>query len=732
MLGNRPSFRRFVPLLAVGLLAACGDDENPSGTPDTGADTTSDVSEDPSADAAGDILTDTPDDVTPDASTDADVGHDVSVETGADADVSDDTDADTSGDVADDADTSEPGFAVSGTIDGPLRPVWLTLTSGEVEETVASYDGAFAFETELPDGAAYDVTVTGHPEGRFCMPETSSGTIDGAAVELSVDCSAIGARWTTLGYIYDAGVFTQSELTVVDGGMEIRSLRSSDAGPDGEPLTGDDSSVVAYYYLYADDGTYLRGRVANAPGPDGEWFTDDDVLERGYLAVFHPEDGRLVGRYSTIAAGDDGVWFTEDDLFDQNSEYIEYLDVSAGVECTVYRHVGPDGQQGTEDDTVREAVLTTTTEIAARAMTGTYSQAITDPGTDGVYCTGDDVVSESRNYDAATEDGAELLAGTPGDTYNIRYFDADGRRTRDVVWEMTGSDIGGPDVDMVESYWAYTWEPVREDRHSVRYEGPGPDGDWFTDDDLAARAGTVRRWDLLDRPTLEAEYDNGDTDRRGPDLMFGTSDDRARSWETWDYADDGSYCHVRRESPGADELWDDVGCGEGVVDDTIAWVRRYTADDAGRIVQWGLYVHPADDGEWGTEDDALDCSDAECGWRTPVDGDRYLERTTTDDGDDDTWFTDDDAIDRARLRAGEPGRVHFDARFDGPGDDGVYGTGDDVVESYWTYGLDDSGRYVGDSIGYQGPGDDGVWFNEDDWVRVHERYIWVPFHPALD
>lgn len=722
MLGNSSSLRRLAPLLAVGLLAACGDDDKPADTPDaadTGSDTAVDAAD--TSDAGGDVAEDArPDgsdvggDTIGDAGEDADTGGDVPVETGPD--VGDDTDVD----------TTPETFVVTGTLEGLQRPAWFTLTAGDTTETVSSYDRAFAFDAPLADGNDYAVAVAGHIRDRFCSPGEVSGTIDGADAAVAFDCTQRGVAFQRASDSIYSDYYERSEYEFIeDDLLEIRWLESAGAGADGEPFTDDDDDVSGGYSQVRPDGQLLISFASTGPGEDGEWHTDDDVHQRATRVVYG-DDGEFIGNYRSNGPGTDGVWLTEDDIFQASSEYYDRVEIEEGVDCVIRARVGDDGVQGTDDDPIQQVLMHYAFELPARGYSGTARQIVTDPGDDDEYCTADDLIADGRDYYLDSDDGFRTIRGGGG-RYQERFSDpVTGREERFINWLMGGAEVGEDEADdTIENYWEYPEEPVRADRVSVRYDGPGPDGTWFTDDDLLARSSEQERWDLYDRQTWRATYDEGDTDRRGPDYTFGTADDVANSWQTWTYNEDGSFCRVYRDAPGADGLWDDFGCGDGYVDDEVRWVERHVADDEGRIVEWAQYSAAGDDGLWGTDDDVIDCSGEQaCGWRQYLADGLYLEAWTTGSGDDGVWYTDDDDIERVRALRGEDRAYSFEARLNS--------LDEDDVDQYTTTERDAAGNQNGERVEYRGPGDDGEWFTDDDEVYEREHFLWIPYHPALD
>ncbi|MEM9302985.1 MAG: CAP domain-containing protein [Pseudomonadota bacterium] len=86
----------------------------------------------------------------------------------------------------------EPGYSIGGTIVG-LEGIRLQISiNGEIEIIAAAPAGPFAFDTELPDGATYDVEVAGQPvsPAQTCVVTNGQGTINGSDVnDVLITCT---------------------------------------------------------------------------------------------------------------------------------------------------------------------------------------------------------------------------------------------------------------------------------------------------------------------------------------------------------------------------------------------------------------------------------------------------------------------------------------------------------------------------------------------------------------
>ncbi len=82
-------------------------------------------------------------------------------------------------------------YSVGGSVSGlpSATSVGLELTYGAVSRTASFGDGPFTFETQLPDGMPYAVSVDRQPLRQYCVVRNRSGTISGSDVDnVEVSC----------------------------------------------------------------------------------------------------------------------------------------------------------------------------------------------------------------------------------------------------------------------------------------------------------------------------------------------------------------------------------------------------------------------------------------------------------------------------------------------------------------------------------------------------------------
>jgi hypothetical protein len=79
-------------------------------------------------------------------------------------------------------------YTINGTVSG-LGPNSVTLQNNGADDRDVDANGVFVFDTALPDGSSYDVTVLTQPTGQTCDVTNGVGTINGSDVlGVDVDC----------------------------------------------------------------------------------------------------------------------------------------------------------------------------------------------------------------------------------------------------------------------------------------------------------------------------------------------------------------------------------------------------------------------------------------------------------------------------------------------------------------------------------------------------------------
>jgi hypothetical protein len=271
---------------------------------------------------------------------------------------------------------------------------------------------------------------------------------------------------------------------------------------------------------------------------------------------------------------------------------------------------------------------------------------------------------------------------------------------------ITGWD--GQDYDE----WGY-------DVRYTHYNGPGDNGEWYTDDDDAnLRIDTQR--DDMHRASRVDVYSGAALDL--VQYRVNTFDDRGDMTleVTYDPADaivnrrvstyDAGHRLLRGTSfngPGDDDVW-------GNDNDVMSFAEGYVYDADGLAVRRAVYASPGDDGVWGNDNDVPNS------WvEYRYTAERRLDRTISHGaaGDDGDWFTDDDEI------SGYVQHLYDDAghkvrwvSYNGAGDNGTWFNGDDDI-----YRYEDDAPFAkslhAEETYFLSAGDNGVWFTDDDEVN---------------
>lgn len=239
-------------------------------------------------------------------------------------------------------------------------------------------------------------------------------------------------------------------------GVITQSTSFNGPGVDGQWETPDDTFSGYSKTVLNANGEYLISASINNPGLDGIWYTDDDIPSSSYSEFRYDGNDMLVRRVTHNAAGPDGMWFTADDPI---SGYMNYPYSQTGERVTdgeQYTGAGVDGNWFTPDD------------IFFRGFPETYNNGlrvrvtrITGLGPDGILHTTDDVLERYTDY----------------------YYDLEGREVKNVTYINEGANGDWFDNDDVILGYL-TWQYTVSRKIRIRYTGTGPDGFWFTADDL--------------------------------------------------------------------------------------------------------------------------------------------------------------------------------------------------------------------------------------------------------
>ena len=321
----------------------------------------------------------------------------------------------------------------------------------------------------------------------------------------------------------------------------------------------------------------------------------------------------------------------------------------------------------------------------------------------------------------------------------------------------------------VSQWTQYTLDTMGHIGRYVTFTAAGPDGNWFTADDVAQGhseyffnaaglqveyrsydAGPDTIWNNGDdRIVYLAKYEVDSMGRptgytssqgAGPDAMWGTADDMLTSVQTYTYAS-GKTTSIYYNGPGTDNVWKtaDDRCSSytentldargnatrytnfapgpdnlaKTSDDVVQGYSDYAFDANGQFVSYRYYNAPGPDGTWFTSDDVtsgLQKQDVD------ANGFETASRYYSGPGPDGVWNTGDDVVGGLTTYTNDSHGLQLtQTGFNGPGTDGTYGTADDIVGYYYTNTYNADGQKM-DTKSYQTAGPDNVWKTGDDRV----------------
>lgn len=119
-------------------------------------------------------------------------------------------------------DNPEPLYTINGTVSG-LGPNSVTLQNNGADDLDVNANGAFVFDTALPDGSSYDVTVLTQPTGQTCGVTNGFGTINGSDV-LGVTVTCADSVYTVGGIVTG---LTGTGLALQNNGSDSLTIAAS-------------------------------------------------------------------------------------------------------------------------------------------------------------------------------------------------------------------------------------------------------------------------------------------------------------------------------------------------------------------------------------------------------------------------------------------------------------------------------------------------------------------------
>jgi hypothetical protein len=247
------------------------------------------------------------------------------------------------------------------------------------------------------------------------------------------------------------------------------------------------------------------------------------------------------------------------------------------------------------------------------------------PGADGVWGTADDVFDSSERIER-DEHGFPSLwihRDATGIVEVLRSSQVGAELVRDEQYAGPGPDGEWLSEDDELGYYFATERGERQAERTTYYVSAGTDGTWHTPDDVAS-------WVAVPMP-------NGDccaNDWSGNDLLWGTVDDRELGIRSLRKTSDDNFELIEIVKKGPDRAWgteDDVPTGGG---------RRYRYEHGVQTLEEGITA-PGPDGVIGSADD-------EIGWYYLTEvtrtGAKRREILVMDPGPDAQWYSADDVL----------------------------------------------------------------------------------------
>ena len=387
-----------------------------------------------------------------------------------------------------------------------------------------TYDDATRTVTLVPlyplgTGMPYELTIGGG------IRDVAGNAFGGATVAFE---TRINPTVRAIDYDTGSGQPTDWTAWTLDGsGAATRSLGYNGAGADAVWLTMDDAVSAHTEWVSVGSGT-KRLQKSYAAGADGKLGTADDVVS-GIFEIDRDAARREIAYWSFDSAGADGRWETSDDHVVSLST--NTLEGSWIAETDTHDGAGADGQWNTADD-----VITRIQRYEHDARGRLVRSVELDPGPDHRAGTADDAVIDysTQAYDAQDQYGLHVF-------YDAKGLDG-------VVG--TADDGAGPDGvwftadDVPYAYYTRTYQAGAASGAS--YSSPGADHVWMTADDVVASSfataydarrlitgsttykanGAIATYTIYHRDADGLATDYTAYGAPGPDGMWHTADDR--------------------------------------------------------------------------------------------------------------------------------------------------------------------------------------------------------------
>ena len=454
---------------------------------------------------------------------------------------------------------------------------------------------------------------------------------------ITYDNAGTDGLWFTA----DDRVKNYTLLTYNGTGVGVATVLYNGDGADNTWFNADDDVQLHTLTKLGDDFKPRYTATYNGRGTDNTWFSADDVVQAWTYYGYDANGNNILVATHTNKGGD-ATWFTADDgataiisLKDGNGYAIITGEITSGG-------MGPDGIWLSGDETPRYGSYYLSEYNAAGLQT--RSANITGKGADNKWFTADDVPSTS-NYWVKEYDGANKLLKwlymdpslAPGEpafsASHINRYRAYNDAGSYVDLTLASGHFGADNTPFTEDDiipWPYS---VTTPGGIDQFNQPGPDGEWFTADDV--RSGyIVYSYDGTRR--TQQQFNAADEMVSYTEIVDATANEyRLNSYS----CSAPAVCSLTgysiiQEDINGNPLWTIHYTAE----DVVSYVEYSERDANGNIVLGNTYsANSGPDGTFGTFDDFTYFS-----WYTYNSNGDVMATGTERIGDDGLWNTDDD------------------------------------------------------------------------------------------
>lgn len=251
----------------------------------------------------------------------------------------------------------------------------------------------------------------------------------------------------------------------------------------------------------------------------------------------------------------------------------------------------------------------------------------------------------------------------------------------------------------INNYSLYEMDDQGRNRDMKRFNNPGNDGVWFTEDDRGY--SHIQYYWSDDKTNATMVYAPGE------DGVWYTLDDTITAFSVREYLEGFNFRTTYYSGPGEDGIWSSK-------DDLVNYYADHIRNADNKPIGYIKYIAAGGDGKWHTEDDVVQS-------RTTTEydeeGNRLHYYSYNDPGSDGNWFTQDDSIKNYNTSLfDDNGRVIRSLiNSTNAGVDGIPLTSDDISIQYSDYKYDLNDNVI-QATNYNGVGPDGLAFTDDDTV----------------